>query len=177
MKMFLALLLAGSLLVFGCLGGSGSTASASPTAVASATPLPTIAVSASASSSATATATVSPSPTVSASASPSSTVSAGGVKEISLQGSTNGGSNWAWTPGTITVKKGDHVKITVTVPAGDKAHGFALPAFGVDSGAISPGESKVVEFDATQAGAFDFFCNVPCGPGHIEMKGKLIVEE
>ncbi len=77
-------------------------------------------------------------------------------------------SRFQYDPGTITVKKGDHVKILINNK--DTIHGIIIPDFGV-SGIES------VEFIADKAGTFDFHCPTMCGPGHKEMKGTLIVED
>jgi cytochrome c oxidase subunit 2 len=45
----------------------------------------------------------------------------------------------------------------------------------VDEKPIEPGSSKTVTFVADKAGTFKFFCNVPCGEGHREMTGQLVV--
>ena len=71
------------------------------------------------------------------------------------------------------INKGDKIKVIVTSREG--THGFALPAFNVDLHPISPGEEKSAEFTADQSGSFDYFCNVPCGPGHRNMRGVLTV--
>lgn len=77
-------------------------------------------------------------------------------------------------PAVITVKKGDHV--VIHAKSEDVSHGFALPDFGVNM-ALTPGDTKTIEFDATKAGEFEFFCSISCGRGHSGMNGKLIVEE
>jgi len=68
---------------------------------------------------------------------------------------------------------GDHVRVHVTSSSG--THGVAIPDFGIATGAVSPGQEEVIEFDATQAGSFTYFCNVPCGPGHRSMRSALVV--
>ncbi|MBI2476565.1 cupredoxin domain-containing protein [Candidatus Uhrbacteria bacterium] len=81
---------------------------------------------------------------------------------------------WAFEPSTITVKKGQTVRLSVT--SADVAHGLAIPAFAVTA-RLEPGKTTSVEFTADQTGSFPFFCNVICGEGHSGMKGTLIVTE
>ena len=96
------------------------------------------------------------------------TVSAGGeLKEFDMMA-----SNWQFDPSTITVDKGDTVRLRIT--STDVKHGFALPDFNVSKD-LNPGETVTVEFVADKAGEFTFFCNVFCGEGHSGMKGKLVV--
>lgn len=76
-------------------------------------------------------------------------------------------------PDTITVKKGDQVKLVIT--ATDHDHGFKIDAFHIDR-KLPKGQTVTVEFMADQAGEFPFECSHFCGLGHKKMKGKLIVE-
>ncbi len=78
-----------------------------------------------------------------------------------------------FVPNTITVNKGDTVKLHIT--STDVTHGFALPDFGV-SETLAPGQDVHVEFVADKTGTFTFSCNVYCGTGHTGMSGQLIVQ-
>ncbi|MDA2936398.1 cupredoxin domain-containing protein [Patescibacteria group bacterium AH-259-L05] len=76
-------------------------------------------------------------------------------------------------PNTITVNKGDTVKLNIT--STDVTHGFAISEFGVN--AILPrGGIKTVEFVASESGSYTMFCSVACGSGHFDMKGTLVVK-
>lgn len=77
-----------------------------------------------------------------------------------------------FTPSTITVNKGDKVKLRIK--SIDVTHGFSLPGYGI-SRTLEPNKDVVVEFVADKAGSFEFRCNVFCGSSHSEMKGMLIV--
>lgn len=80
---------------------------------------------------------------------------------------------WDFTPSTITVNEGDVVRLNIK--SEDVTHGFALFEFGVNE-RLTPGKTTTVEFIADKAGEYTFFCSVPCGSGHGNMNGKLIVE-
>lgn len=84
------------------------------------------------------------------------------VKEFTIQA-----FRFGYTPDTITVNKGDKVKIIIDNV--DAAHGINLPDFNVQS-------VDSIEFTADKSGEFYWNCLVPCGPGHREMTGKLIVK-
>ena len=75
---------------------------------------------------------------------------------------------WEYSQKEIHVKKGEKVKIVLNNI--DKGHGMVIPDFGA-SGIDS------VEFTADKAGSFEFHCPTPCGEGHPNMKGTLIVDE
>ncbi len=81
---------------------------------------------------------------------------------------------YKFEPNTITVKKGQQVKLIIT--AVDHDHGFKLEAFNIDQ-RLKKGDPTTVEFTADKAGTFPFECSVFCGLGHKRMKGKLVVEE
>lgn len=81
---------------------------------------------------------------------------------------------WEFVPATITVNKGDTVKLTIE--SVDVDHGFNLFAFGVNEN-LKPGQSVTVEFVADKVGTHSFTCNVFCGHGHSAMSGTLVVNE
>ena len=77
-----------------------------------------------------------------------------------------------FSPKTITVRKGESIKLVVT--SEDVDHGFSLPAFGVRE-TIKAKQSKVIEFTPDREGKFEFACSVFCGDGHEDMTGEMIV--
>ena len=77
-------------------------------------------------------------------------------------------------PDTVTVKRGDRVRLVIT--SRDRDHGIKIAAFQVDQ-KLPKGEPVTVEFTADQSGTFPFECSVFCGLGHKKMKGKLVVEQ
>jgi cytochrome c oxidase subunit 2 len=81
---------------------------------------------------------------------------------------------WEFVPSTITVKKGDTVRITAT--SVDVAHGLSIPEYGINQ-RLEPNVPVTVEFVADKSGTFGFRCSVMCGEGHRSMTGQLIVEE
>ncbi|MBI5388896.1 cupredoxin domain-containing protein [Candidatus Woesearchaeota archaeon] len=81
--------------------------------------------------------------------------------------------NWEFVPNTIRVQQGDHVQLKIISRQGN--HGFELPAFQIDEQLLENKE-VVVNFDADTKGTFEFFCDVPCGQGHSQMSGTIIVE-
>ncbi len=88
--------------------------------------------------------------------------------------------SWGWDPDTITVDGGDHVKLVITVDPDQKdqvpvPHAFGIQEFGVDV-LLPVGIPTVVEFEADKRGTFKFICSIPCGEGHFDMIGQLIVK-
>lgn len=81
---------------------------------------------------------------------------------------------YEFDPSTITVKKGDHVKLVIT--ALDHDHGFKLEAFQIDK-LLKKGRATTIEFTADKVGTFPFHCSHFCGMGHGKMKGQLVVED
>lgn len=81
---------------------------------------------------------------------------------------------WEFMPKTLTVKNGQKVRLSIS--SVDVDHGFALPAFNVDT-RLTAGQNTIVEFTATTAGTFPFTCTVYCGAGHGGMAGEVVVTE
>ncbi len=92
----------------------------------------------------------------------------GNVVEINMTA-----KDWAFDPGTITVHKGDTVKLHIT--SLDVTHGFALPDYGINE-QIVPGQTTDITFVADKSGTFGFRCSVMCGEGHRQMTGTLVVQ-
>lgn len=84
------------------------------------------------------------------------------------------GENYSFMPGTITVKKGDKVKITFKNI--DGFHDFKLDEFGVATKKISSGQEEVVTFVADKAGTFEYYCSIGSHRA-MGMKGAFVVQE
>lgn len=81
-------------------------------------------------------------------------------------------TNYAFSPSVINAHVGDTIKITLTDKEGK--HSFALSAFKVNV-PINAGQTRTFSFKVTKRGTFAFRCGVPCGPGHRNMTGVVIV--
>lgn len=81
--------------------------------------------------------------------------------------------NWQFDPGTMTVNQGDRVRLKIT--SIDVAHSFMLKEYNLNA-KLEPNETQTIEFIADKAGTFSFRCGVPCGEGHREMTGTLVVK-
>jgi nitrosocyanin len=75
-----------------------------------------------------------------------------------------------WLPGTIIVKKGDDVELTLinNVPSG--VHGFFIPDFNVRKD-VKKGVKEVVTFKADKDGLFNMKCHLH--PAHVG--GQILV--
>lgn len=93
------------------------------------------------------------------------------VKVFDLKAQTPEGGGWQ--PERITVNQGDRVRLRIH--GVDVIHGFAVGKLGVGPVVVQPGEVKVVEFVAEQAGRFTFYCDIWCSPYHYRMRGSLEV--
>jgi plastocyanin len=91
---------------------------------------------------------------------------------------------WRFTPEELIVDRGDKVVLTV-VNEDEYDHGIAIDAFGI-SQRMPALETIKVEFVATQAGEFPYYCSVPCGEGdlpdgthrtHFDMVGRIKVRD
>ena len=68
------------------------------------------------------------------------------------------GSNFAYEPNVITVKKGDRVKINFENSAG--FHDFVIDEYGAATKKTQAPTLEVIEFTADKTGSFQFYCSV-----------------
>ena len=81
---------------------------------------------------------------------------------------------FAFTPSTITLKKGQPVQITFK-NMGAFPHNLTIVDLNVKTKTIQPGEQDTIQFTPDKTGQFTFMCTVP---GHADkgMKGTLTVQ-
>lgn len=91
-----------------------------------------------------------------------------GVKEFTVTG-----SGYKFNPPTLTVNKGDKVKITFKNSGG--IHDFVIDEFGVKTKQLKAGEQEVVEFTTEKAGRFEYYCSVADHKA-MGMVGTLVVQ-
>lgn len=80
---------------------------------------------------------------------------------------------WKFTPNVIQAKQGEETVLQITGISG--THGFSVPDLGI-AATIIQGQTVSVSLPTDQPGAFDFRCSVPCGIGHQDMKGQIVIE-
>jgi cytochrome c oxidase subunit 2 len=81
-------------------------------------------------------------------------------------------TDWAFSPSAISVKQGE--KIVIRVKGVEGKHSIAIPDLDINV-EINPGETKDIEIPTDKAGTFAFRCRIPCGPGHKDMTGTLVI--
>lgn len=80
-------------------------------------------------------------------------------------------SNFEFDQAEYRVKKGEPYKIVLENAQG--IHGIEIKKTNVRLD--NRKKSQIVTFD--QAGEYSIVCSISCGPGHLNMKSTLIVEE
>lgn len=82
-------------------------------------------------------------------------------------------ANFSFAPNTLTVKKGDLVRVTLKNKEG--MHDFKIDELGVATKKLDGVGQETVEFVADKTGTFEYYCSVG---KHREMgmKGTLVVE-
>ena len=83
----------------------------------------------------------------------SATVTTPSVKTFTVTG-----SNFSFVPNTLSVNKGDTVKITFKNSGG--MHNFKIDEFGVATEQLESGDSTTVQFVADKTGTFQYYCSV-----------------
>jgi plastocyanin len=106
-------------------------------------------------------------------------VSGGGTKTIHVTI-----DHTAYSPATITVNKGDHVKILASTGVGTSRHnhGITIDEYVINQAILTEDKNTptVIEFDATKAGTFKIWCKT-CEQGifgaeHPKIEGTLVVK-
>lgn len=75
------------------------------------------------------------------------------VKEFSVDAAP-----FSFAPSSMTVNKGDTVKITVRNVNG--VHDLKIDEFGASTRLLNAGESETITFVADKAGTFEYYCSV-----------------
>jgi heme/copper-type cytochrome/quinol oxidase subunit 2 len=100
------------------------------------------------------------------------TVVMGAVEDIKVVEVVGG--SFYFKPNEIVVKKGEKVKIVLN--SADMMHDFVVDELAIKSSIVKSGETGEVEFIATEAGEYEFYCSVGNHKA-MGMVGTLIVEE
>jgi heme/copper-type cytochrome/quinol oxidase subunit 2 len=77
-----------------------------------------------------------------------------------------------FAPANVIVNQGDTVHINLT--AVDRDYDFIIPSFSMKQTA-KKGQTRIVEFQASQIGSFVFYCEV-CGGATSTAKGNIIIK-
>ena len=78
-----------------------------------------------------------------------------------------------FVPSTITLKKGETVKLVVT--SEDVTHGLFIRPLKIDTD-LTPGKTEELTVTPQTAGTFTAICHHFCGAGHGNMKLTVVVE-
>lgn len=102
-----------------------------------------------------------------------STGSESGLQQSNVKEFTITGSPFKFDKTTVSVNKGDKVKITFVNSNG--MHDFVIDDFNVKTKVLQAGAQETVEFTADKAGTFEYYCSV--GNHRAQgMKGTLVVQ-
>jgi uncharacterized cupredoxin-like copper-binding protein len=93
---------------------------------------------------------------------------------MEVQKITVTGSEFAFSPSSFTLKKGQPVELTFKND-GKFPHNLTIADLNVKTKTIQPGEQDTIQFTPEKTGQFTFMCTVP---GHADkgMKGTLTVQ-
>lgn len=103
------------------------------------------------------------SPTSAPAAATATKPAGGGANNITI-------ADFSYTPARFNAVAGQQVSLTVT-NSGQQPHTFTITGV-VDSGTISPGQTKTVTFTPAQAGNLVYFCTIH---GQARMSGQVMV--
>lgn len=81
-------------------------------------------------------------------------------------------TDWEFAPTLISAKKGEKVQLELV--GGTGIHSFAVPGLEMNV-RVEPGQVVKVDLPTDTVGSFDASCRIPCGPGHKDMKAKIVI--
>jgi cytochrome c oxidase subunit 2 len=81
---------------------------------------------------------------------------------------------YEYTPSEITLKKG--VPVVLELTALDRQHGFKCPGLSLRTD-VDPGKVTRLSLTPEKTGVFEFHCDIYCGSGHADMRGRIIVTD
>lgn len=81
-------------------------------------------------------------------------------------------TGFRFNPATLTVNRGDTVRITYKNGGG--THKWTIDEFKAATRILNSGEGQTIEFVADQAGTFEYYCSVQ-NHRQMGMKGTLVV--
>jgi len=82
--------------------------------------------------------------------------------------------DWAFIPDGVRFQKGENAVIRLEGISG--THGFMVSGLGINV-TIKTGETLDVPIPTDVPGTYTFRCSIPCGDGHMDMKGTIVIEE
>lgn len=81
-------------------------------------------------------------------------------------------TDWEFAPTSVSAEVGEKLVFRVTGVEGK--HSFAIADLGINV-PVEVGETVDVAIPTDKAGTFQFRCRIPCGPGHKDMVGTLVI--
>lgn len=83
-------------------------------------------------------------------------------------------TNWDFSIDNIELNKGSKYRIRFVTFEGH--HGIYIPDLKFKTPDLKVNESSIIDINIETAGEYKFFCYTPCGKGHKDMVGKIIVK-
>lgn len=99
--------------------------------------------------------------------------SSGKQNSVTVKEFTIDGSSFEFDPPSITVEKGDTVKITFK--DNDGMHNLVIEGYNVKTNVIGPGKEETISFVADKTGSFRYLCTVG-NHADLGMVGTLVVQ-
>lgn len=92
--------------------------------------------------------------------------------QLAVREFTVHGKPFSFSPSTLTVNKGEKVRITFVNDEG--THDLVVDGYNVRTNTIQAGQSETIEFIADKEGSFEYYCSVG-SHRQLGMRGTLVV--
>ncbi len=106
---------------------------------------------------------------------PGSTAEEKVVNEEPAREITVTGTEYSFNPATISVKKGEKIKLTF-INAGSTLHNLVIDSLGVQTKNVAPGKSDTIEFTVESDADLTYFCSIS-NHQSLGMEGELKIEQ
>lgn len=84
------------------------------------------------------------------------------------------GTEYSFNPASITVKKGESIKLTF-VNAGSSPHNLVIDKLNVKTKNVFPEKSETIEFTTEETGTVSFYCSIG-NHQSLGMEGKIEIQ-
>lgn len=84
-------------------------------------------------------------------------------------------TNWDFSTDYIELIKGKNYRLTFITKEGH--HGIRIPELGFKTPNLKLNESSSFDLHVDIEGEYKFYCYIPCGKGHKDMVGKIIIKK
>ena len=82
-------------------------------------------------------------------------------------------SDWVFSSPVITINPENNNRLIFVIDSGH--HGIRIPRLGLETGNMETGDFVIWDLTESRGGEYTYYCNIPCGRGHKDMVGTILI--